>query len=319
MPNSRSSHSQVTPRGGGLAIAIVFFLGLIGLYALHLVSLRHVAALLGGGFLVALVGWLDDRNSLSPKLRASVHIIAAFWAVVWLGGYSSLNMGFARLPLGLVGSVLAIIGIAWMINLYNFMDGIDGIAAGEAVVVSGAAGVILWMAGLADLSAIAVLLAAAAAGFLVWNWPPAKIFMGDVGSGLLGFILGTMAVASENSGGLPALGWLMLLGVFVVDATATLVRRGLAGERLYEAHRTHAYQLLAAHKRNHRAVTTRTLVLSLVLALVTWMAWRWPSKLFLAFVVVMGGLLLGWWRVVHQLLPVAKSPLRHAQSKVSAK
>jgi len=143
--------------------------------------------------------------------------------------------------------------------------------------------------------------------------------MGDVGSGLLGFVFGTLAIASENAGGLPVLGWMMLLGVFVVDATATLVRRALKGERIYEAHRTHAYQLLAARQRNHRSVTTGILALTLALAVVTWVTWRWPTVLLVVFALVMGGLLLVWWRVVSHLLPTDESTLQSKGARVRAR
>jgi Fuc2NAc and GlcNAc transferase len=168
--------------------------------------------------------------------------------------------------LGAVGAALAVVGIAWCLNLFNFMDGINGMAAGEAVIVGAAASVLLLAAGASGVALPAMLLSAAALGFLPWNWPNARIFMGDVGSNLLGFVSGVLAVASENARGLPLLAWAVLAAVFIFDTTITLVRRVRRGERLHHIHRRHAYQRAVQTGYSHGVVSGSVMLLDVVLA-----------------------------------------------------
>jgi Fuc2NAc and GlcNAc transferase len=261
VPNERSSHSVPTPKGGGIAIAVVVLTGLVLLAVLGPVGAAPALALGGGGALVAAVGWLDDHYGLSAGVRLAVHVAAAAWAVAWLRGMPDLTLGETTMHLGLAGTLLAVTGVVWATNLYNFMDGIDGLAATEAVVV-GAAGWLLLASRATPLALVALLVAAAAAGFLVWNWPPARLFMGDVGSGFLGFMFGGLAVATENARALPALLWLVLLGPFFIDATITLLRRMARGDRWHAAHRTHAYQRAVQSGWSHRRVTSVVAALS---------------------------------------------------------
>lgn len=298
VPNVRSSHTNVTPRGGGLAIAAVFLIGTAILGLLGIVPEPFTIAMVGGGLLVAGVGWIDDARGLTAKQRATVHFLAAIWAVSWLGGLPTLHYGPGELGLGLLGSILAVVGIAWMINLYNFMDGIDGLAAGEAVSVALIGGLLLLAGGQSGLGAVAMLVAGTAAGFLIWNWPPAKIFMGDVSSGLLGFIFGTLAVASERIGSVPLLVWVLLLGVFVTDATATLVWRSIQGKKWYQAHRSHAYQLAVIRGYTHKQVTLSIILINAALGCLGWAVWKWPELLPVVVLPGLGSLLLVW-RMVH--------------------
>ncbi len=166
VPNDRSSHTIATPRGGGIAIALVTMLGIAVGASAGWVSGALAAAILGGGALVATVGWIDDRRGLSAKVRALVHAVAAAWALLWLQGLPTLQLGRAVVSLGWVGSVVSLVGIVWMTNLYNFMDGIDGIAGGEAAVIGGFAGALLAAAGQPGLALAASLVAASSAGFL---------------------------------------------------------------------------------------------------------------------------------------------------------
>jgi Fuc2NAc and GlcNAc transferase len=162
-------------------------------------------------------------------------------------------------------NILAAVGIVWLINLYNFMDGIDGIAGAEAVSVGSVAGALLWLAGDRGLAGASAVIAAASGGFLLWNWSPAKIFMGDVGSAVLGYVFATLAVASENSDALFVWQWAVLLGVFVGDATVTLVRRALHGDRVYQPHKNHAYQRAARAGWTHARVSGTIVVINLCL------------------------------------------------------
>lgn len=296
VPNERSSHSVPTPRGGGLAFVAVLSAAL-ALFLVQFPTLRNVwLALLTGALLVAAIGWWDDRRGLSGGVRFAVHTVSAVSSVALLGGMPVLDLGFARLWLGMGGAVLAVVGIVWAVNLYNFMDGIDGLAAGEAVVVGTMAGGLLALAGDWELAVASWTVAAAVGGFLAWNWPPARIFMGDVGSGFIGYVFAVLALAAEGRGSLPLLVWVILLGVFAVDATATLLRRILHREQIWLAHRTHAYQLAVQSGLSHRQVTVTAMGLDLVLGGVALLAWRWPAFMLPLLVLVTGMLLLLWRR-----------------------
>jgi Fuc2NAc and GlcNAc transferase len=279
MPNARSSHAVPTPRGGGVAIVLLVVGGTLLAAVVGALNDDVAAAFIGGGGLVALIGWLDDRRGVHAAVRAVVHTAAAVWAVWLVGGLPSYSTGTGHVQLGSIGGLLAVLGIVWATNLYNFMDGIDGIAGGQALCAGVFGGALLLLSGSVGLAAVAFLVAAATAGFLAWNWAPAKIFMGDVGSGFLGFCFGTLAVASENDGGVPLLLWVLLLGVFVVDATVTLARRTLAGEVPYAAHRDHAYQRAVRSGMSHARVSGWVVVLNLGLGVVSVVAWLRPALL----------------------------------------
>jgi Fuc2NAc and GlcNAc transferase len=291
VPNERSLHSNPTPRGGGIGIAAIAFSTAAILAINGQIEVRAAVGLIVGGAAVAAVGWIDDRRQVSAFWRGLIHFCAAAFAVYCFGGFPSLITGNGILPLGWTGSALAIIGLVWLINLYNFMDGADGIAATEAVTVFAVGGAILVFLGVTGLGVLSLVICGASIGFLLRNLPPARIFMGDVSSGLLGFLLGSIAILSERTGRFPLIGWMILLGVFVADATFTLIRRFSRGERWYSAHRTHAYQRLAqagwSHARIVRSVALVNIVLAmLVLAVVVRPALLLPclllSVLFLA-------------------------------------
>ncbi len=279
IPNPRSSHLVPTPRGGGLAVVITFLAAVACFHGLDLVSGRLTWALVSGGVVVALAGWLDDRGHLAVRLRLTVQFLAAAVAVAALGGFESLDVGWFTIPLGVAGSFLAVIGIVWMVNLYNFMDGIDGIAGVEAVTTATFAGLFLVWKGTPGLAILCAALASAVAGFLAWNWPPAKIFMGDVGSGFLGYIFSVLALATEKTGALPVLVWIVLLGVFVCDATVTLIKRLLRKEKVWQAHRSHFYQRAVQAGRSHRFVTLWTGLLNVLLGLLSAAAVACPRLL----------------------------------------
>jgi Fuc2NAc and GlcNAc transferase len=256
VPNARSSHQAPIPRGGGAAIVLSALTAWIALGLMGAMPAGDFIALSGGGIAIAVVGLLDDRSRLSARVRLSVHFAAALWALVWLKGLPPLQLGEHLIVFGWGGYVLGMLGIVWTLNLFNFMDGIDGIAASEAIfVVCG--GILLGQVGDGHHMQPAAGLAFVSAcfGFLLWNWPPAKIFMGDVGSGFLGYVIAVFAVIEAHDSPIALLVWFILGGVFFVDATVTLVRRVLRGERLHEAHRSHAYQWLARGWGSHRRVT----------------------------------------------------------------
>jgi Fuc2NAc and GlcNAc transferase len=254
-PNARSSHTHPTPRGGGMSIVIVVSIA-AALFIYRDMSDALPWAILSGGLAVAVVGYLDDRSSLPVRVRMIVHVASAGLAVFLLDGMPPIQWGAAVVHLGFWGDVLAVFAIVWMLNLFNFMDGIDGIAASEAAFVAAAGAGLCWLVGIhSPTSATAAAVAAASLGFLLWNWPPAKIFMGDVGSGYLGYVIGVLALATAREDPAALWTWVILGGVFLVDATVTLARRTARGERVYEAHRSHAYQWLARRWSSHKRVT----------------------------------------------------------------
>ncbi len=283
VPNERSSHSSPTPRGGGLAIAVTALGGIVIFAMLNWIDWNLAIALAGGGAMIATVGWVDDHKDLPALTRFAVQFISAGWGLYWIGGLPSVSIGSSSVSLGLFGTVLGIIGIVWAINLYNFVDGIDGLAAGEAVSTGVIGGLILIAMEQQGLALVAFLIAAANAGFLPLNWAPAKLFMGDVGSGMLGYLFAVLAIASENSGAVPLLIWVLLLGAFVFDATVTLCRRIAHGERWYHAHHSHAYQRMVQAGRSHAQVSATILIINLALAVLAIVAWLRPTFFLIAF------------------------------------
>lgn len=256
VPNERSSHTLPTPRGGGLAIVVAFALGAGVLHGLNLLSLRDLAGLLGGGVAVAAIGFLDDHRHVPARYRLLVHFAASAWLLVWHSGWPSAE----NWP----EYAMTLPFLVWTLNLFNFMDGIDGLAAVETAWIAATAALLLTLKG-GDLGLIlcAVSLGCAAAGFLGWNWPPAKIFMGDVGSGFVGFAVGALAVISASRNQLPLPVWLILAGAFFADASFTLLRRMATGQRWMQAHRSHAYQRAAILYGGHRVVVLGFLAIGL--------------------------------------------------------
>jgi Fuc2NAc and GlcNAc transferase len=279
VPNERSSHTRPTPRGGGLAVAIVGSCVTLGAWFLGALTAPAAFALIGGGLVVAAVGIIDDWRGLRWRYRVIAQVLAAGWALVWLGGFPALDLGVTRLELGSLGSGIALLGIVWGTNFFNFMDGIDGIAASEAITVGGVGGLLLLASGQPGLAAVAFGVAGGAAGFLRHNWMPARIFLGDVGSTWLGFTICTLAVASANAGAVPMIVWGILLGVFVFDGTVTLSRRVLGGHPAHAPHRQHAFCRAARWGWSHARVTRAVLALNAVLATLALAAWISPVLL----------------------------------------
>jgi len=255
VPNPRSSHTLPTPRGGGMAIVVVFLVSLGALFALDRLTATQSWALFGAGAWVAVVGFLDDHRHIPAGWRLLAHFIGAGWGLYWLGGFPPLPLFGQAVDLGWIGHIFGLFYLVWLLNLYNFMDGIDGIAGIEAITTC-LGGVLLFLLfGNESVWLEPALLAAAVAGFLIWNFPPAKIFMGDAGSGFLGIILGLISIQAAWLNPNLFWSWLCLLGVFIVDATLTLLQRFRRGEKLHEAHRSHAYQFAARRFGSHRPVT----------------------------------------------------------------
>jgi Fuc2NAc and GlcNAc transferase len=279
IPGERSLHEVPTPQGGGVAIVAATIAAQCVLAALGIVPFKALLAFGGGGIAVAVIGYLDDRRHISPLLRISVHLAAALWALFWLGGLPAISIAGRSMTLGVGGYVLGALGIIWSLNLFNFMDGIDGVAASEATFVALAGAMLSVVIGTsAAAPTVALMLGCACMGFLIFNWPPAKIFMGDVGSGYVGYTIALLVVAAARDNAVNWLVWLILGAVFVVDATLTLARRMLRGERVYEAHRSHAYQRLA-RRWGHLPVTVGVLAVNLLWLLpCAWLATVYPEQ-----------------------------------------
>lgn len=263
VPNQRSSHLVPKARGGGVAFALTFLASLLVLVTNADVDNHLLIAVLGAGTVVAVLGFLDDFTDVSIRWRLLGHFSSAAWALYWLGGLPLLQVFGYAFDLGLIGNVLAAVYIVWLLNLYNFMDGIDGIASVEAVCVCLGGALLYVLLGAANLALVPVLLAAAVAGFLCWNFPPARIFMGDAGSGFLGLVLAVLSLQAAWFKSDLLWSWIILLGVFVVDATFTLLRRLLRGDKVYEAHRRHAYQYASRQFAGHRPVTLAVMLINL--------------------------------------------------------
>jgi UDP-N-acetylmuramyl pentapeptide phosphotransferase/UDP-N-acetylglucosamine-1-phosphate transferase len=274
-PNARSSHSQLKPRGGGIAVLAVVLPGwLAAAWGLGEVGAAVALVALTAG--LAGLSLIDDVRGLPPVVRFPAQIAAVglgLWALDlapvfqgWLPGW--LDLAFAALAW------------LWFVNLYNFMDGIDGITGVETLTIGLGLGLVGLVAGLGPTSALGVvpwLLAGAAAGFLIWNWAPSKVFLGDVGSVPLGFLLGALLLQAAAAGQwAPAL---ILPAYYLVDATVTLLRRAARGEKVWRAHREHAYQRAVQAGLSHGAVALRIAAVNgVLLVCAIWAVYHmWPA------------------------------------------
>ncbi|MBY8941462.1 glycosyltransferase family 4 protein [Pseudomonas tolaasii] len=263
IPNARSSHVVPTPRGGGVSIVISFLLALLLSASLGLIAWPLTWALFGAGAGIAVLGFLDDHGHISARWRLLGHFIAAAWALFWISGLPPLTFIGLTVDLGWAGHFLAAVYLVWLLNLYNFMDGIDGIASVEAICVCLGSALLYWLTGHEQIALAPLLLGFAVAGFLYWNFPKARIFMGDAGSGFLGVTLGVLSLQAAWAAPQLLWSWLILLGVFITDATWTLLRRLLRGDKVYEAHRSHAYQFASRQFGKHVPVTLAVLAINI--------------------------------------------------------
>ncbi|WP_413081385.1 MraY family glycosyltransferase, partial [Yersinia alsatica] len=280
-PNSRSSHVIPTPRGGGVAIVVSFLIGMMLFYFQGYLALLPAVGLIISGGVIALVGFWDDHGHIAARWRLLAHFSAAAFLLFCLGGFPALTISGYTIDLGLFGSVFGLLFLVWMLNLYNFMDGIDGLASAEAVIACIGAIVIYLISGShieLDSYLVLWLLASTVLGFLLWNFPPAKIFMGDAGSGFLGLIIGSLAISAGWIETKFFFCWLILLGLFIVDATWTLVRRVLGGFKVYEAHRSHGYQIASRKFKRHLPVTLLAIAINVV--------WLFPIALLVGLNIV---------------------------------
>jgi UDP-N-acetylmuramyl pentapeptide phosphotransferase/UDP-N-acetylglucosamine-1-phosphate transferase len=258
IPNERSSHSHPTPRGGGLAIVISWYIGITILFFTGNLTMNLYFALLSG-IVLAGISLIDDISGLKPIIRLVAQTITAIFSLILLEGiHPILFFGKDIIPTILLYAV-TIAGMVWFINLFNFLDGIDGYASFEAITLSSA----FYLFTGQDINLILI---ACVLGFLIWNRPKARIFMGDVGSTQLGYILIVLGIYFHNENTLSIIYWLILSAPFWFDATLTLYRRWRNNEKLSQAHRKHIYQRLVQAGYSHLHVDILLLVANLILA-----------------------------------------------------
>jgi UDP-N-acetylmuramyl pentapeptide phosphotransferase/UDP-N-acetylglucosamine-1-phosphate transferase len=255
--NERSSHTVPTPHGGGIAIAITWFSGLLYLFVTNQIEAQLFYALLAGVF-ISIVSFFDDIYELSAKLRLLIQSLVALAGLYFLGGLDTITFGFFEVSNFFVTSIFSFLLILWFINLTNFIDGINGYVGSEFVFL-GLVGLVLFGAPVFVILIVSVL------GFLFWNYNKAKIFMGDVGSTLLGYNIAIFAIYYVNQEAENLWIWITLFGIFWFDATYTLIRRKLNHERLSQAHKKHAYQRLTQAGWSHMKVTNYAIALNLII------------------------------------------------------
>ncbi len=277
VPNSRSSHNIPTATGGGVAIVISFFCAISYLWISHYIPTIYYIAFIGTCFPITIISLIDDYKTVANRWKFLVQLIACTWAVLLLqADKEALDIFHTRIMLGeyeksldqfssqsIIIHFISIILLAWLLNLYNFMDGIDGLAASEGVFACCGASFIVYSANDMTISIWLLCLMFSILGFIILNWPPAKIFMGDVGSVFIGSALGIFILVTANANVMTIWSWLILLAVFFTDASFTLARRFLRKDKWYRPHRTHAFQLAAIQYKSHKVVTLAILVINI--------------------------------------------------------
>ncbi len=269
--NERSSHTVPTPHGGGIAIVLTWLIGLVYLYLNSYIESNLFYALFVG-FIISIVSFFDDIYELSPRLRLIVQSCVAILGLYFLGGFYTLTLGIFDISISIITNIFAFLMILWFINLTNFIDGINGYVGSEFVFLS-IAGLLLFG------DSIFLVLAMAVLGFLYWNFNQAKIFMGDVGSTLLGYNIAIFTIYYANIEPTNLWIWIILFSLFWFDATITLIRRKLNKEKLSQAHKKHAYQRLTQAGWSHFKVTNYSILINIILFLIVYFI----SNIFIAF------------------------------------
>jgi len=310
IPNERSSHDRPTPRGGGMAIVVSFFAAMLLASFFYPFDPRTYWGLLLNAVAIAILGFIDDLHSLSRRHRFAAWIIIAAISMAF-----GIRLRVVALPLvGVISlSILSPLAtFAWLIgvtNFYNFMDGIDGLAGGEAVSVAGFLVVISLMYGNVFIFITSLILLGSALGFLLHNLPPARIFMGDGGSNFLGFVFAALAIIGCQSGAIPFVIPVILLGTFLFDATITLLKRIPKGKKWLEPHRDHYYQRLIILGYSHKQVTSLYCLINILLGCVALLYTRSTGLMALGLLAVAFVLLLSI-AVATKALEIQKSSLQ---------
>ncbi|MCH2534922.1 MAG: glycosyltransferase family 4 protein [Bdellovibrionales bacterium] len=264
-PKDRSSHSRPTPRGGGMSFLTSFMMTSMLLISFQLINYTEFIPLLVCLPIVSLTGWFDDRSSLTARSRLFIQIICSLFSLALITKFYTVDIQASFLPIEsqFVLRTLAILFFIWCINLYNFMDGIDGLAGSQAVFIALALAGFSFFEGEYDFMYLHLILASSVFGFILFNWSPAKIFMGDVGSYFLGFYFACMGVLQDVEGKIqmPTVG--ILMAPLIVDATFTLFSRLLQGYKLFDTHKTFCFHKIVQSGKSHKQVSTYYLLASI--------------------------------------------------------
>lgn len=281
IPNSRSFHQGSIPLGGGIIFVFFWVVGWLLSFIFNLTSFKELIVFLPSTLMVSIIGYWDDHKNLTAKQRLIAQLIASILCVSIIGEIPYLHLfGRSAVYLGSFGIILTIIGLIWSTNLYNFMDGLDGMAAVEALFVFGMSGLLFWHNNAIKMAILSWLIVAMVAGFLVWNWPKAKVFMGDVGSYFLGFLVALFSLIGDIWYNIPVVFWFILYGVFWFDATVTVIRRFIFKENLTVAHREHAFHRVQRLGFSHQQVLLGIITLNMVLSsIVIWVLFIQPDYL----------------------------------------
>jgi len=285
IPNERSLHQKRTPQGGGVIIAIIFLAFTLFFYLSGHMKGVEFFALFGGGLIMSVTGFLDDILEIKASIRFLIQFLAAGWGLYWLGGipYGSF---FEWLPgLYIIANGVAVVAFVWFINAFNFMDGIDGMATSGATFFSLSIGSYFLWQGIEPYGSLLIVLAACSLAFLCFNWPPAKMFLGDAGSNFFGYLFGVLLLITVKNEDISIWTWLIILAYFITDTTTTTFLRMCLVKGWYHTHRSHAYQNLARVLDNHKFVTCLILAINIVYLLpLAYLSIQYRQYAWLAFI-----------------------------------
>lgn len=275
IPNDRSSHTIPTPRGGGLAVVIVAFISLLLIHALSDIDNSIFYTLSSLILLLSIVGWYDDKLSISAKIRFAIQFLVASIAIGFIGSINYINFGIASLNIAYISIPFTLLFIVYFINMYNFMDGIDGIITSHSVISGLFLAIWFYFLQEKSLATFCLVLSAANLGFLYWNFSPAKIFFGDVGSTTMGGVFAVLGVYLFVEHDISIVMFIGLFILFIVDTISTIFRRALRGEKIWQAHREHLYQKLSRYTQSHALVSGFTCMTSILIGLfLTYLFWQ---------------------------------------------
>ncbi|MDR0781756.1 MAG: glycosyltransferase family 4 protein [Pseudomonadales bacterium] len=302
VPNARSSHRQPTPTSGGLGFCVVSLLGVLALWGTAALNAR-AALLLSLSAILALLGFADDSVNLGIRVRLLVQAAVVLLLLCLIAALPPLHVGVWQLAQPVVLSALLFFYGIWQINFYNFMDGIDGLAVSQGVFVSLSLAWFCADAGAPALSVAALGLACTLAGFAFYNLPPARLFMGDVGSNFLGYAFFALGLLAVRDAALDYWTYLILMSGFLVDSTVTLLARMSSGAVWYHGHRSHAYQLLARYWGSHaKVVVVYTGVNVMWLLPLALLSQQYVNQGWWIALLAWGPLALAVWRIRRQCM-----------------
>lgn len=281
-PNDRSSHREDLVRAGGISVIITFILSIFFIHLFSFITFTNLAPLIFSLLLISLIGLIDDYSGLKASSRLFAQFLISIFLILFVVKEGSLlSIAGISENFRAIGYVLTLFYIVWIINLFNFMDGINGIVSLEAISTSLAVFLILYLTNIEySFSILYLVFVICLIGFLPWNFPIAKIFMGDCCAYFIGLIICIFSLDSIAE--FPDLFWVwcILLGVFIIDSSLTLLNRLLDRKRIFQSHREHAYQNAAIYFQSHKAVTFSIIFINIV--------WLFPMAFLVALEILIG-------------------------------